>query len=123
MEWLNDAISQDMKLTPETAQMVIVALSTMAPHICSELLEVLFSKELAQCSWPSYDQEYVYENEVTVVVQVNSKVRANIVITRNASRESVESLAKEAVAKWLAGLKIVKVVYVPEKLVNFVVQS
>ena len=78
MEWINDATSGSMKLSRDSAEKIIVVLSTMAPHMASELLEQLFNKQLQDCAWPYANPEYTYENTVEIIVQVNGKLRANV---------------------------------------------
>lgn len=123
MEWLNDAIAHDMKLTPATAQMVLVSLSVMAPHITSELISVLLNKDLVDCEWPDYDEALVQEQTMHIAVQVNGKTRAHIVVDRVAPQTEIEMAARASVAKWIEHGTIIKTIYVSQKLMNFVVQA
>ncbi len=122
MEWLNDAVEQRMVIGPKSVEQLLVVLSVMAPCMAAELLEVLLSKKLSACRWPTFDPILAQEDEVTIVVQVNSKVRANILVARDADQQTVESIAKTAVAKWLEGKRVVKVIFVANRLINFVIQ-
>lgn len=122
MEWMNDVTAQKMVLSPDTLEKILVVLSTMAPHMASELLETIIGKQLANCTWPSYDPALVYQDTVMYVVQVNGKVRANIPLKRGLVQTYVEPLAKEAIAKWLLDKNIVSVIFVPDRLINFVVK-
>ena len=74
-------------------------------------------------SWPVWDEELVTDDLVTIAVQINGKVRAEIVIDKSASAEDVIKQAKadEAVQKNLAGKSIKKEIYVPGRLVSLVV--
>ncbi len=122
MEWLNDAVEQRMVIGPKSVEQLLVVLSVMAPCMAAELLEVLLSKKLSACRGPTFDPILAQEDEVTIVVQVNSKVRANILVARDADQQTVESIAKTAVAKWLEGKRVVKVIFVANRLINFVIQ-
>jgi leucyl-tRNA synthetase len=123
MEFLNEASSENFKLSQESAQAVLVILSTMAPHMASELIERLCNKQLAECKWPSYDESLLQKTEAVIPVQVNGKVRNTVTVVIDASQEQVESQARALIQdKWLEGKKIVKIVFVPNKLINFVVQ-
>lgn len=122
MEWLNIAMAQNMQLSRESAQGVITTLSVMAPHMASELLERLFGKTLQECEWPSYDAALAAQEEVTVAVQVNGKTRGTINLSVNESQATAEERARQEVEKWLVGKTIVKTIYVPKRLVNFVIQ-
>lgn len=122
MEWMNDVTAQKMVLSNDTLEKILVVLSTMAPHMASELLEVIIGKQLADCTWPTYDPALVYEDTVMYVVQVNGKVRANIPLKRGLLQLQVEPLAKDSIAKWLLDKSIVTVIFVPDRLINFVVK-
>lgn len=122
MELLNDLIEQKAQLTKDSVEKILVSLSILAPHMTSELLEQLLQKPLNLCTWPSYDPVMLAADSVTLVVQVNGKLRGNITIKRGLSNDEVEDAAQEAVLKWLDGKKIVKVIVVPDKLVNFVIE-
>ncbi len=122
MELLNDMHSQKMKLGTSSAESVIVSLSVFAPHVASELLEKLFNKNIQDCLWPTFDPVLVRQTEVTLVVQVNGKVRANIPSHRTAKQKDVQHKAEMAIAKWLEGREVIKVIFVPGRLINFVVK-
>lgn len=122
MEWINDATQQSMQLSQESAEKVIIVLSTMAPHMASELLEQLFNKQLQNCTWPYANPEYTYENTVEIIVQVNGKLRANVTVDRGTEQSTVEQLARTAIANWLADKEIVKIIFVKDRLINFVIR-
>ena len=121
MEWLNEVTAQKMKLGPETVEKLLIVLSTMAPFMATALLEKLFCKTLTDCVWPVFDPVLAQDDEITIIVQVNGKLRANLVVDRDALQEVVEPLAQEAITKWLAGKKVKKVIFVKDRLINFVV--
>jgi len=121
MEWLNEASTQDMQLSKDSLERVLITLSVMAPHMASELLEKLLGKTLATCKWPAYDPVLTQEDRVTLIVQVGGKTRGTIIVPRGAAQQEVEVLAQEAVLKWLAGKETTKVVFVPDRLINFVI--
>lgn len=120
MEWLNYAMNSNMRLTPASLEQIIVLLSVMAPHMCCELLEKLFKKELTHCTWPTYNPALIKVYEVTIVLQVNGKVRGTLAMPLGAKQSMIEQQAMLEVAKWLADKTIDKVIYVQDKLVNFV---
>ncbi len=122
MEFINDAISQSMQLSKESVEKLLVSLSIMAPNISSELLETLVGQSISSCTWPSYDPVVLADEDTTIVVQVNGKLRANIQVKRGSSKQEVQTTAEEAIAKWLENKTEIKVVFVPDKLINFVVQ-
>ena len=121
MEWLNDVTKNKMQLSKDTAEKIIVSLSVMAPHMASELAQVLLGKEIGDCTWPTYDSALVQDEQVTIVVQVNGKLRANIISPRDADQAQVEPEARGTVERWLKGVDVVKVIFVPNRLINFVI--
>lgn len=122
MEWINDATSNAMQLSHDSVEKVLVALSVMAPHMASELLEQLLGKQLSDCSWSYYNPEFTYETEVEIMIQVNGKLRGEIMVQRNAQQDVVEPLAKAAIARWLEDKQLVKVIFVKDRLINFVIR-
>src|SRR4030095_9671892 len=122
MEWINDATSNDMKLSRSSAEIILVALSTMAPHMASELLEQLLGKELSACSWTYANPAYIYENEIEMPVQVNGKLRGTVRIERGAEQLIAEQLARVVINNWLEGKEVVKIVFVKDRLISFVVR-
>jgi len=122
MEWLNQMQDSSLKLGRTNLEKVLVSLSVLAPHMASELLELLFNKQLSTCSWPTYDDKLTIDNSLTIAVQINGKLRGNIVVSKDISKEQVEQLAQNCVAKWLEGQQLVKTIIVPGKIVNFVIK-
>lgn len=120
MELFNDLIAEKAALSPKLFEMIFVTLSTMAPHISCELLKRVCNKRLEDCEWPDFNPTLILDETVTVVVQVNGKLRARLTVTRGATQATVETQARTAVAQWLAGKEIIKVVFVEDKLFSFV---
>jgi leucyl-tRNA synthetase len=91
--------------------------------ICaSELLEAIVGKSLENAQWPVYDPALAVESEVTVVVQINGKLRSSLMLAKGTSQDVVEPQARAAVQQWLDGKTVVKVVFVADRLINFVVK-
>ncbi len=98
-------------------------LAPFAPHMAEEIWTILgYRDSIFKSEWPGYDREAVKEEEVTFVVQVNGKLRASIKIPVNISKEEAEKLAlsNERVKRFIKDKKIVKSVFVPNKLINLV---
>ena len=108
----------------ETLRTVVLLLAPMTPHLCEELWEALGEEGLiSEAAWPSFDEEAAREEEVTIVVQVNGKVRDNLRLPPGADEETVReaALASPKVKRHIEGKTIRKVVFVPGRLINFVV--
>ena len=122
MEYLNDLNQKKLRLDKDMLKDFLTVISVMIPHFSSELLEKLLGEELKNCTWPSYDEALAAEEEVELIVQVNGKLRARIVAQKDASKETIEPEAISLVEKWLEGKNVVKTVFVPNRLINFVVR-
>ena len=96
----------------------------MTPHFCEELWQTTnHETTLAQELWPTYDQDALKEDELTIVIQVNGKVRNRLQVSTDISDEALKelALADNRVAKFMDGKKPKKVIVVKRKLVNIVV--
>ncbi len=122
MEWLNDVQSNKMQLDHELLEMLLVSMSVMVPHFASELVEKLLGKQLANCTWPSYDAKLAEVNDVEIAIQVNGKLRGTIIVLKNSDQATVEVFARKQIEKYLEGVEVLKVVYVPNRLMSFVVR-
>ena len=99
-------------------------LAPFAPHITEEVWQQLGQEESVHLSkWPAYDEKILVEDQVTIVVQVNGKVRGSIVVAKDASEDQVLEQAKadEKIAKYLENQEVKKTIFVPNKLVSFVI--
>ena len=113
------------KVTNETAKTFAILLAPMAPHLGEELWEMLGGKKtLTYEAWPKYDETLAKDDTITVAVQVNGKLRATLEVEPAITQDEILAMAKadENVTKHLTGT-IVKEIYVPGKIVNFVVKA
>jgi leucyl-tRNA synthetase len=109
----------------EAIETVVILLAPIVPHITEELWEMMGREgPLASVPWPSYDPQLASEEELTIVIQVNGKLRSRITVSADESEEKIKemALADEKTQKFLEGLEVVKVITVPKKLVNIVVR-
>ncbi|MEY3121368.1 MAG: hypothetical protein RI993_193 [Pseudomonadota bacterium] len=112
------------KLMQESLEVVLLLLSPIVPHICHTLWrELRPDTELLDQPWPQADEQALVQDEVTLVVQVNGKLRSRIQVAREADRTTIEhaAMADEPVQKMIVGQSIKKIVIVPGKLVNIVI--
>jgi leucyl-tRNA synthetase len=109
----------------EAAEHLLTLLSPMAPHLADELWERLGQQGyLYHHPWPEADSELAAEEQVTLVVQVNGKVRERLSVPVDLPEEELRARAEEAprVSEQIADKRVLKVIVVPNKLVNFVVE-
>jgi leucyl-tRNA synthetase len=132
--YFNTAISQMMIYSGELAKLpeiprdmwepLVIMVSAYAPHLGEELWEKLGHKEsVSRCMWPLYIEELTHDDEVTVVVQINGKIRDKFTAAAGTAKDELEktALAMPGTQKWLEGQTIKKVIIVPDKLVNIVI--
>jgi leucyl-tRNA synthetase len=108
----------------EVLELLALMLAPMTPHLSEELWEMLGHAEgLWKAGWPAHNKEFAREDEVEIPVQVNGKVRGRLKIAAGAIEDAVVALAQQdsAIALHLAGKRLVKKIYVPDKLLNLVV--
>ena len=104
---------------------LVIILSPFVPHIAEEFWSLLGqSQTISYHSWPQYSEDLIQLDEVTIAVQVNGKLRANINISKDSNESDVisEAMSLENVKKFTSDGNIVKTIYVPNRLLNFVVQ-
>ncbi len=130
----NTAISQLMSLmntigkigtTKETAEIMTKLIAPFAPFIADAIWEDLgHTSSIHQESWPAYEDALTIDDEITIAIQVNGKIRDKITVSRDTSNEALttSALAQENVKKHIDNKELVKTIVVPERLINFVVK-
>jgi len=111
-------------IAAEDLEKFLIILSPVAPHISEELWQGLgHRKSIFLEKWPEADPEFLKEESVTLVIQINGKVREKIEVSVNISEEEAKALAisQKNVIKWTQGKEIKKIIFVPGKLINIVV--
>ncbi len=125
MECLNTVRSGGREVVRSEVEALVPMVAPFAPHIAEELWERLGHEGSVfdGASWPDFDESKAAESAVQVAVQVNGKLRATVAIAKDATEDEVVAAARaeENVARHLEGLEERRVIYVKERLVNFVV--
>lgn len=125
MMTLQNEITKVGKLNKADFKALIILLNPVAPHMTEELWEVLgFEGMLNETSWPTFEEKYLVDDEVEIVLQINGKVRDKLVVSATSTKEEMEAIAmaSERVQTLIDGKQIVKVICVPKRLVNIVVK-
>ncbi len=115
--------AQDRALLHEGLETVVLLLAPITPHICHELWQQLgHSTPVIDATWPHFDETALVQDTLSIVIQVNGKLRGHIDVPATASREEIETAARanENVLRYVGDLTIRKVIVVPNKLVNIV---
>jgi len=114
---------QNRALLQEGLTTALLLLAPICPHIGQALWQALGqSGDIIDAAWPSADETALLQERLPLVIQINGKLRSQIEVAANASREQIEAaaLADDKAAHFLAGLTVRKVIVVPGKLVNIV---
>jgi leucyl-tRNA synthetase len=119
-----DAKDQCPGVVREALEAVVLLLAPFVPHFSEELWLVLgHTGGVEQAGWPDFDPAALVEDEKTIVVQVNGKVRGKVTVSADAAEETVQAaaLAEDNVVRFIEGKTVRKVIVVPGRLVNVVV--
>jgi len=111
-------------LLQEALESIVLMLSPIIPHVCDQMWQALGHQDpLIDVTWPEFDETALVLDEVQMVVQVNGKLRAKLMVAADASKESIEKLAlsEDNVNKFIDGKPVRKVIIVPKRLVNIVI--
>ena len=117
--------AQDRAVMAEALSAVVRMLYPITPHICFELWQALGNESnIDTAEWVKADEAAMVEDEKLIVVQVNGKVRGKVTVPATSSEEEIKAAAKADpnVAKFLDGKEILKEIYIPLKMLNFVVK-
>jgi len=124
---VNNWLPNNVYLQKDFRKNLCILLNPFAPHLAEELWERINSKKVNSIyfeSWPKYDEKLIKDENITIAIQVLWKLRWEIEVNINESKENIISKAKEVetVKKWLNWKEIVKEIYVPWKIINIVVK-
>ncbi len=118
----NEAVSKGIsnQQQKEIIRTIVQLLNPIVPHITAEIWEFIGSKD--KMLWPVADEKLIIDDEVTVVVQVKGKLRGTLSIKQNLDQNDIELLALEMVPvkNAIGGNKILKVIYIKNKIINFI---
>ena len=113
------------KLTRDELITFAKLLSPFAPHVAEEINELLGEKELISIAkWPEYDESKTVDDTVQLPVQINGKVRATVMVPKDADKDAILSIAKseEKIAAAIEGKTVIKEIVVPGKIINIVIK-
>lgn len=115
---------KELSVIREALEAAVVLLAPIVPHIAEELWHMLGHKTaVCDASWPKYEEAIASEEEITVVIQINGKLRSRMTVPvgENAEKIKADALADVKIKALLKDVSVKKVIYVPNKLVNIVV--
>jgi leucyl-tRNA synthetase len=101
-------------------------LAPFTPHVAEELWYVLGEKKtIHQAGWPEYNAKLIVDDTTTIAIQINGKTRGTIEVAQNSEQADIENMAKQHpdIVRHMADREVIKTIYVPNRLINFVVKA
>ncbi len=108
----------------EALQILILLLYPFAPHLTQELADKMgYQEELSHQKWPEYKKSFLKSEKITLIIQINGKLRDKLIISPQEKKEVIEEkvLNRDKVKKYTQNKSIQKIIYIPGKLINIVV--
>lgn len=125
---LNEGIPSDTEFAIEWKEKFAILLHPFAPHMAEELYQLTMNNSqlsIYNAPWPEYDEFMLVDDEVTIAVQINGKLRGTLTCFNGVAQEEVSFLAHDNpdIAKWLEGKTLVKEIFIPNKMLSIVVRD
>ena len=130
MKFVNFGLKNKKGIGQDVIKRFLLLFAPFAPHICEELWSKIYPQKYKKKGysvfkekWPKYDLKFIEEEKIELIIQVNAKFRDKIETNSDISQKEAENKARkrEKIKKWLGNKKIKKVIFVPKKLINFVI--
>jgi len=104
----------------ENYKKILTVIMPIIPHFSTECLEMIGQRDH---SWPDYNQKIIKEDKINFVIQINGKKRGLIKLDNNKSKDEIMEIVKkeESLTKYLKDNKILKIIFVPKKLINIII--
>ncbi len=121
---LANAYQDHDEITKDEYHLLLTLLNPYAPHITEELNEQIGYQPICESSWPEYDEAKTIDDKITIGVQVNGKLRGEVLVNTDEEESSVKEkvINIENIQKYLDGKEIVKFIYIPNKIVNIIIK-
>lgn len=124
MEFLNKIYEHQASMTKQQAEMFLRILSPFCPHIAAELWERMGHKDFIDYQpWPTVNPAFLQDENIELVISLNGKPRRRVQVKRGTAGVELENIAKAEAADLLEGKQVVKMIVVPDKLVNIVIKG
>lgn len=114
-------IKEDGFITKEEFKIFNILLNPLAPHITSEVFEIVFGKNIIEETWPKYDEKYLVKDEMNLPIQINGKMKKTIYVSKSISQDDVMNKIMEEYPDLIKG-EIVKIIYIQGKIINIIVK-
>ncbi len=128
MEFVNAMYNYDKnvkdknKLFYDCIKDIVLLIAPLAPHFAEELHERLGGEySVFNQAYPTYDEKALVLDEVELAIQVNSKIKGKVTVSKDASNEEIEKAAREVIASQLEGVTVKKAIIIKGRIINFIV--
>jgi leucyl-tRNA synthetase len=127
MQSINSLSDLRSQVSDEDIKTLIKSMAPLAPYTAEELYSEYNKGSIHQSNWPEVDKKYLIEDEVSIPVAINGKVRSQMLVDRSRMLDKKNEILKRAkdleqIKRWIGEGKIIKEIYVPGKMVNLVVK-
>ena len=112
-------IREDKFITKEELRIFLILLNPLAPHITSEMYEIIFKKNIIDEKWVDYDKNYLIKDEINLPIQINGKMKKTILVNQEIEEKELIDKIKNEYPKLING-NILKVIYVKGKIINII---
>ena len=112
-------IKEDKFITKEELRIFLILLNPLAPHITSEMYELIFGKNIVDEKWPEYDPNYLVKDEINLPIQINGKMKKTILVNQDIEEKELIAKIKEQYPELIFS-DIVKVIYIQGKIINII---
>ena len=123
---MSNFLSSSNTLSKSSKEFISKMISPFAPHLGDEIWRKKLGNKgsVFESGWPEHNPSFIVESTLTIAVQVNGKLRGSLEVDKGADKESIITLSKEIenVRKYIDSGTLIKEIYVPEKIVNFVIK-
>ena len=120
MTFIN-VIKKDKFITKEELRIFLILLNPLAPHITSEMYEIIFGENIIEDEWPKYDEKYLLRNEINLPIQINGKMKKTILVDSSIEDENIiVEMIKSQYPDMIKG-NIKKVIYIKGKIINIII--
>ena len=112
-------IKEDKFITKEELRIFLILLNPLAPHITSEMYEIVFGEDILNAKWVNYDENYLMKDEINLPIQINGKMKKTILVNQEIDEPELIAKIKEQYPKLIFG-DIIKVIYIEGKIINII---
>ena len=120
MSFIN-IINKDKFITKEELRIFLILLNPLAPHITSEMYEIVFAKNIIDDKWPEYNEQALIKEEIHLPIQINGKMKKTITITKDIADENIIIEMIKTEYPHLITSDIKKVIYIKDKIINIII--